>query len=125
MLGLLATRVDNKVVEDIHAPLRLATKGNSNDKLSSQTMRDIINRSNEMGSCGATHRVVVTKEAFIREFANTPVKSQAMAHEASRHKLPHEFSRILRPGFRPWPALTDDSILKAVACWNWVHAFFS
>jgi len=31
---------------------------------------------------------------------------------------------MLRPGAKPWKSLTDDSILQAVAAWNWVHEFF-
>ena len=31
MMGMLATLADNKIVEDVHAPLRLASKGNNND----------------------------------------------------------------------------------------------
>ena len=44
LMGLLATLPDNKIVEDIHAPLRLASKGNSNNKLSSDQLQDVINQ---------------------------------------------------------------------------------
>ena len=31
---------------------------------------------------------------------------------------------MTKPGVRPWAALTDASILQAVASWNWLHAYF-
>ena len=45
LMGLIVRLPDNKIVEDIHAPLRLATKGNSNDRLSATTIQNVINSS--------------------------------------------------------------------------------
>ncbi len=42
MFGLIATMPDNKSVEDVHSPLRVAARHNSNDKLSSANIQDVI-----------------------------------------------------------------------------------
>ena len=64
------------------------------------------------------------QDVFVREFAEASAKATSKKHKSSCHKLPEKFSRILRPGYRPWKALTDETFLKAVAAWNWIHAFF-
>ena len=97
LLGLSKTLADNKIVEDIHAPLRLASKGNSNDKLSPQTVQDVINHSNVMETREIDHRSVVSKEEFVAEEKKTKIKRHGL-HRCARHKLPPEYSRILRPG---------------------------
>ena len=62
LMGLLCRLPDNKIVEDIHAPLRLATKGNSNDRLSAHTMQDVINHSTVIESRGIPHNVKVSQD---------------------------------------------------------------
>ena len=34
-----------------------------------------------------------------------------------------EVNRILKPGYKPWKSITDESLLKAVAAWNWLQEF--
>jgi len=62
LMGLTATLPDNKIVEDVHNPLRLASKGNNNDKLASETIQDTINHSNVLEARGINHSTVVTKD---------------------------------------------------------------
>jgi hypothetical protein len=62
LLGLLALLADNKIAEDIHQSLRLASAGN--DKLSSQTMQDIINHSKVIENRGINHSAAVSKDFF-------------------------------------------------------------
>jgi len=64
------------------------------------------------------------QETFISEVNNTEGLNQARDHESARHKLPAEFNKILRPGPKPWKSLNDESILQAVASWNWMHEYF-
>ena len=64
LIGMLTTLPDNKIVEDIHAPLRLASKGNNNDRLSAPTIQDVINHSNVMEPRNINHSVSVSKEEF-------------------------------------------------------------
>ena len=125
MMGMQATLADNKIVEDVHAPLRLASKGNNNDKLAAVTIQDVINHSRVMEQRTINHNVAVSKETFIRDFKGTAIKSQTAGHNCSNHKLPKEFSRMTHPGAKPWKTLNDDSIHKAVAAWNWIHEFFA
>ena len=62
LMGGVATLADNKIVEDIHAPLRLATKGNCNDRLSRLTIQDVINHSDVIEARNINHRTAVSKE---------------------------------------------------------------
>ena len=65
MFGLMATMADNKIVEDVHAPLRLASKGNSNFKLSSRTIQDVINHSDVLEKRHIPHKAAVSKDCYI------------------------------------------------------------
>ena len=65
LMGLMTTLADNKIVEDIHAPLRLASRGNSNDKLSTQTVQDIITHSAVLDERGIRQTVGVSKECCV------------------------------------------------------------
>ena len=62
LTGTVATLPDNKIVEDIHAPLRLAGKHNSNLRLSSANIQDVINHSNVIETRGIPHRAAVDKD---------------------------------------------------------------
>ena len=62
LIGLTVRLPDNKIVEDIHAPLRLATKGNSNDRLSACTIQDVINSSNVIETRKIPHNAKVTQD---------------------------------------------------------------
>lgn len=45
-------------------------------------------------------------------------------HNPKTHKLPKDFGRIMKPGARPWPALTEDNLCLNAAAWSWLHRFF-
>ena len=62
LMGLIVRLPDNKIVEDIHAPLRLATKGNSNDRLSATTIQNVINSSNVIQAREIPHSAHVTQD---------------------------------------------------------------
>jgi hypothetical protein len=62
MFGLMATMADNKIVEDVHAPLRLESKGNTNFKLSPSTIQDVINHSNVLEQRNILHEATVSKD---------------------------------------------------------------
>ena len=67
----------------------------------------------------------LVEDHFIREFfsekTNTPM---AWRHKCKKHWLPPECSRLMKPGERPWPALSEDNIDKASAAWSWLHKFY-
>ena len=56
----------------------------------------------------------------------TKVTSAKRKHNSASHKLPESFGRMLLPGpkNKTWKSLTDESLLQAVAAWNWMHAFY-
>ena len=69
LLGLIGLLADNKIAEDVHHGLRLASIANSNDKLSSQTIQDIINHSKVIELRGIPHKAQVDKD-----FAPLPIR---------------------------------------------------
>ena len=123
--GFLITMESNKSVEDIHQPIRMAAAANQNKKLSKQTIQDLIVHSGSLEARSVHHGATVTKQEFLQEFATTPThKNTASMHQCVKHKLPVECSRMMKPGQRPWPALTEDSQNKAAAAWSWLHMYF-
>ncbi len=62
MIGLLMTMADNKSVEDVHLPLRLEAKGNSNKKLSKDTLQDIVVHSQAFENRVISHAAAVDKD---------------------------------------------------------------
>lgn len=70
LLGLLGTLPDNKIAEDIHADLRLASKGASNLKLAKANIQDIINSSTVIEDRHMDHPTAITEDSngctFIR-----------------------------------------------------------
>lgn len=89
LMGLVATMADNKAVEDIHAPLRLATKGNCNLKLSSQTKQDVINHSDVLECRNIPHGVDVSKDPLpgLAKFMNDKHNQCSMPHCSGIGKL--------------------------------------
>ena len=82
-LGLVASMADNKVAEDVHASIRLASKSNSNEKLSDTTIQDVISHSRVLEKREISHDVAVPKETFIAEVNQTSLKSKWKHHHAS------------------------------------------
>ena len=66
--GMLAILPDNKIAEDIHADLRLTTKGNSNLKLSRANIQDVINNSTVIEQRNMSHSIAVNED-FILDLA--------------------------------------------------------
>ena len=67
------------------------------------------------------------QESFVAEVNHTGSTGLfATHHESARHKVPKEWTRMTKPGpkNKDWPSITDDAMLKAVAAWNWLHAYF-
>ena len=123
--GLLISMESNKAVEDIHQPIRMAAAANQNKKLSKDSIQDLIVHSGSLEARSVSHGAKVSKEVFLREFASTPTnKKTAAMHDCIRHKLPPECARMMKPGQRPWPALTEDNQNKAAAAWSWLCKYF-
>jgi hypothetical protein len=125
MCGLLWTMESNKAAEDIHQPIRMDAAANQNRKLSKDHIQDLIVHSGSLEAREVHHGAKVSKEEFLREFASTSTnKKTAFMHDCVRHKLPTECARMMKPGVRPWPALTEDNLNKAAAAWSWLHKYF-
>ena len=44
-------------------------------------------------------------------------------HGTAHHKLPKAFHQMCLPN-KTWSTLSDETLLKAVSSWNWLHAYF-
>ena len=63
LIGLLGTLPDNKIAEDIHADLRLASKGARNLKMSKSNIQDIINTSTVIENRDIDHPTAITEDS--------------------------------------------------------------
>ena len=65
LIGLIALLADNKIAEDVHQSLRNAAAKNPNNKLSTQTIQDVINHSLVIENRGIAHKAAVSKDRFL------------------------------------------------------------
>ena len=101
LMGLLVTLPDNKVAEDVHASVRLASNGNSNDELSDVTIQDVISHSRVLETREISHDLAVPKETYIAEVNQTSAKSkckQQPTQETHPAKEPRRAQTILHRG---------------------------
>ena len=122
LMGLLCTLPDNKSVEDIHQPLRLEARANTNKKLSSNHIQEVIIQSGVLEKRGVKHLSKVTKEHFCRHFKSTKKKKLASHHKSRYHKLPKHWSRMLHP-VKTWHTVSEPVYERAAAAWSWLRAF--
>ncbi len=123
LLGLLWTMPDNKCVENIHNPLRLDSRANSNRRLSSNHVQDVIVNSDVLETRGIRHTPRPNKATFTADFRSTPPRSSLAAkHKSSKHKLPKEWSQVLHPR-KTWPTLSEATNQRMAAAWSWLDKF--
>ena len=122
MCGHLLTLPDNKIVEDIHQPIRLNGKGNVNRKQRCTRIQDIISHSDVLQKRGVQAVGTVTKDEFLREFPMK--KKQPLSHmfKSRTHLLPAEWSSMCNPK-KTWASWSEDTIQKAAAAWHWLHFY--
>ena len=99
LLGLIALLADNKIAEDVHHGLRLASTGNANDKLSSQTIQDIINHSKVIELRGINHDASVSKDFSLQpsRLSCNLINMHSPPEEInSNHSLPNIYAIIYR-----------------------------
>jgi len=121
--GHLFTMPDNKLVEDIHHPLRLNARANSNKRMAANEIQKIQVDSEVLERRGVKHAPTVTKEAFVQEFKTTPATTRlSIKHESKTHRLPNTWSGILHP-YKTWATLSEDALYKTHAGWQWLDAF--
>ena len=116
--GLLKTLADTKIIEDVHGDLRLEAKANPNTKLSALHIQDVIANSKTFSTRKINHSCRVEKEYFVRKLKHTSTDTRAIDYDASRHKMPEEYSRIM--GRKTWPTCTEDAMRRSAAAWAWL-----
>ena len=120
--ALLWTLPDNKIVEDIHQPLRLNARANVNRRLSFRNIQSTIMESGVLEKRNIPHHCKVNKQCWVRNFFQTsfPTKTRRR-HESFRHKLKAPWSRMMLPQ-KTWHTLSEDTLQRAGAAWAWLHA---
>ena len=122
LMALLWTLPDNKIVEDIHQPLRLNARGNVNRKLSYRNIQSTIEESRVLETRDIPNPCRITKDIWVKQFFRTKVAASTKSHEAERHKLPAPWSRMMKPN-KTWHTLNEDTLQRAAAAWVWLHAY--
>ena len=83
LMAHLWSVADNKIVEDIHQPLRLNARANVNKSLSSRIIQDIILRSEVFDKRGIPHACQVDKRGWLQTYAETKVNPTAQRGDAA------------------------------------------
>ena len=120
--GHIVTLADNKIVEDIHQPLRLNARANINRKLSFRNIQKIILASEVLEKRGIAHPSRVDKRAWVANFKRTRVRATSNTHHSYRHKLPKAWSRMMKPG-KNWHTISEETLQRAAAAWVWLHTY--
>ena len=69
---------------------------------------------------------MLVKEEFIKLFEKTSsARKTSNKHNCRCHVLPQCVGRLMKPGLRPWPALTEDNLCGNAAAWSWLHKYFA
>ncbi len=113
---------DNKIVEDIHQPLRLNARANVNRKLSFRNIQDTILGSGVLEKRGICHSCELSKSVWVRKYKVTKVKTTSDTHRSHKHKLPPAWSRLMKPG-KTWHTLNEETLQRASAAWVWMRAY--
>ena len=115
LMGHLWTLADNKIVEDIHQPLRLDARANMNKRMSFSSIQNIINRSNVLKQRGIPRHCQLDKRAWVSNFQGTKVDRRVKKHKAHKHKLKQKWSRLLKPR-KTWNTINEGNA-AASSCW--------
>ena len=113
---------DNKIIEDLHQPIRLNARANVTKKLSTVEMQRTILDSDVIEKRGINHRTQVDKAHWAANYKSTKVYNRKKRHSSWTHKVPKEWSRMMKP-FKDWPTLNEDSLQRAAAAWIWMNTY--
>ena len=73
----LWSAADNKIVEDIHQPLRLNARANVNKMLSSLSIQDTILRSEVLDTRGIPHACQVDKRIWLQKICGDQAEANS------------------------------------------------
>ena len=122
LCGHLLTLPDNKIVEDVHQPIRLHGKGNVNRKQKSLRIQDIIANSRVLEQRGVRNVGAVDKTLFLKQYTKTKRVDTSRLFKCRTHKLPVEWARMCHYN-KTWASWSEDTIQKAAAAWHWLHYY--
>ena len=91
-------------------------------KLSSRSTQDTILESDVLERRGVPHPCLLDKSTWVSKFKQTKYRRTEQKHRSSRHKLPAEWSRMMKPR-KDWPTLSEDTLQRATAAWVWMNTY--
>ena len=98
--ALLQIFADNKIVEDVHQPLRLDARANVNKKMAHRHIEDVILEAEVLESRGIRNPCRLTKEVWRKDYRfarRRQARSKRTTHKAYSRKLPKLWSKIMKP----------------------------
>ena len=111
--ALLWTLPDNKIVEDIHQPLRLNARANSSRRLSFPNMQHTIMESGVLEKRGIPNPCKVNRVVWGQKLSRNK-------HRGHMHKLAAPWSRMMKP-YKTWHTLSEETLQRASAALMWLH----
>jgi len=95
LLGHIYSLPDNKIVEDVHQPLRMNARGNVNKKLAARTIQNTIVKSKVLQKRGIPHHCDVDKHTGVKNFRQR-YKTCRAKHRAHLTKIASYWSRLMK-----------------------------
>ena len=111
---------DNKIVEDIHQPIRLAGRGSVNRKMSFRNIQSHILESAVLEKRGIKNGPKVDRETWLAKSKRTKLKSTTQTHQSHKHKLPKAWSRMMAPR-KTWATISEETLQRSAAASHWLH----
>ena len=121
--SMLATFADSKLIEDTHGRVRMVQQSQSNEKLTTAAIQQVVNDSGTLEARSLPHPAAVTKDEFLQHWHNTKDTFRAKERGNPRtHRLPRFFGNIMKRD-RSWAAVTEPSLVRSAAGWEWIRFY--
>ena len=126
--ALLQVFADNKIVEDVHQPLRMGGRANVNKKMAHRHIEDLMFEAQVLENRGIRNPCRVTRDVWCNDYDGArrrEVRRRGKStHLAHRRNLPKRWGTIMKPYSRkPWATLNENTLQRAAAAWNWLHYY--
>ncbi|MDA8583807.1 hypothetical protein N9L68_06220 [bacterium] len=128
--ALLQQLIDEKLVEDVHQPLRLDARANVVRLLSPLHIQDVVLESQALEDWNIHHACRGTKEyggVNVWRALRPPPSPKLVwgSHTAYKRNLPNHWSTIMKPGHQTLARLDEHTLQMAVAARHWLHVYMA
>jgi len=116
---------DSYLIETLHEFLRDATRDSKNTLVSrvARMQHCVFSGRLEERNVDAVDVTFAEFEEAFRSETRTPQDLGPSAWTTSSHKVPQDWSRLLRKGNPSWPSPTPRSALPSLAGWMWLRNY--